>query len=852
MHMPTRWSIFIATFVVAVAACGWWIYSAPAVHASLNGRIGFSGNPATNSGQSCTTCHAAGADVPTVTLTGPTSVVAGTTNLYTLLISGGPAQTGGFNVSVSNNRGALTPTGPDAQALLGELTHSAPKAFSGNQVAFEFAWTAPAHNDSVTLYGAGNSTNAQQNLTGDGIGLAVLNVEVTGGAGGPPTVSPTPPAATLKLAPVVSGLTQPVDIQNAGDERLFVVEKAGHIRIVQNSALLSTDFIDLTDRVTAGGGNAETGLLGLAFHPNYGVNGYFYVNYTTNKPAGTPLRTRISRFSVNTGNANVANPSSELILMEYNQPFGNHNGGQLQFGPDGYLYVSSGDGGDAGDPQANGQKMTTPLGKILRIDVDGSGGSGPDCSTAASANYRIPADNPFADGEGGNCDEIWATGLRNPWRFSFDRLTGDMWIGDVGQGRFEEIDFAPASSSGGENYGWRCYEGNTAYNTSDCGPASSYDAPILAFDRSQGDCSVTAGYVYRGNAFPALNGHFFYSDFCNSNIRSISGAPDNVVVTSWSYAAPGNNSSPASFGQDQNGELYVAYLTGAIYRIESPTVVNTPTPTNTSASTNTPAPTDTPMATSTPTLTNTPAATNTPVPTNTPTATHTATQAPPTPTQTPTATPTGALLRVGSTAVAPGSSVAISVPVTLLNLPEAPKLGAVTAEIAYDQNALTASDCQEAAEGAFNTLLCNINEVGVVRISALSSTGLSGNVPLVHLSFQATGQAGQGSPLTPQVITFVDVDAQPIEVTAQPGAVSFACAPGDVDCNGQVQPRDALYIVQYERSLRAGVDSLPLQAGAIYLPACDLNNDALCGAADARLIMQCEVRQSNEFCAAKH
>ncbi|MEZ4712332.1 MAG: choice-of-anchor V domain-containing protein [Caldilineaceae bacterium] len=345
MQLPTRWSIFCIV-LMAAAALGWWAYSADTAHASLNGRIGFSGNPATNSGQNCTTCHATGAAVPTVTISGPASVAAGSTNLYTLLISGGPAQTGGLNVSVSNQRGVLTPAGADTQTLLGELTHSAPKAFSGNQLAFQFTWTAPTYNDTVTFYGAGNSSDNQQSLTGDGIGVTTFNVQVTGGSGGPPTVSPTPPPATLKLSPVVSGLTQPVDIQNAGDERLFVLEKAGHIRIIQNGVLLGTDFANLTDRVTAGGGNAETGLLGLAFHPDYQNNGYFYVNYTTGgSGTGDPLRTRISRFSVSAANPNLADLNSELVLMEYNQPFVNHNGGQLQFGPDGYLYISSGDGG---------------------------------------------------------------------------------------------------------------------------------------------------------------------------------------------------------------------------------------------------------------------------------------------------------------------------------------------------------------------------------------------------------------------------------------------------------------------------------------------------------------------------
>ncbi|MEZ4712335.1 MAG: hypothetical protein R3A44_34415 [Caldilineaceae bacterium] len=189
-------------------------------------------------------------------------------------------------------------------------------------------------------------------------------------------------------------------------------------------------------------------------------------------------------------------------------------------------------------------------------------------------------------------------------------------------------------------------------------------------------------------------------------------------------------------------------------------------------------------------------------------------------------------------------------PVNLFNLPAAPKLGAVTVEIAYDATALTAAACAEAAEGAFDTVLCNIAEAGVVRLSAISTTGLSGNAPLVNLTFAASGAAGQGSALTPQVTTFADVDAQPMPLTVQPGVISFVCALGDVDCNGQVQPRDALYIYQYERSIRGGAQNLPLQNGAIYLPACDVNNDTLCGAEDARWIMQCEVGQTNDLCTA--
>ena len=219
-------------------------------HASLNGRVGFSGNPATNSGQTCTACHATGAVVPQLALQGPTTVQAGSTALYTATITGGPAQTGGLNISVSNQRGTLLPTGAELQAFLGELTHSAPKVFSGGQLRFNFVWTAPNFNDTVTFYAAGNSSDGQQSLTGDGIATTTLAVQVTGGNGGPPTVSPTPEPATLALDLIVSGLTQPTDITHAGDSRLFVAQKAGTIRIVENGTLLEAPFLNLSGKVT--------------------------------------------------------------------------------------------------------------------------------------------------------------------------------------------------------------------------------------------------------------------------------------------------------------------------------------------------------------------------------------------------------------------------------------------------------------------------------------------------------------------------------------------------------------------------------------------------------------------------
>ncbi|MEZ4728693.1 MAG: PQQ-dependent sugar dehydrogenase [Caldilineaceae bacterium] len=805
------------------------------VNASLNGRVGFSGNPATNSGATCTACHAVGAPLPTVLLQGPTTVTAGATNLYTLTINGGPAQTGGLNVSVSNNRGSLLPTGVDTQVLLNELTHSAPKPFSGNQAVFTFAWTAPTFNDTVTLYGAGNSSDGQQSLTGDGIGATSLTVQVTGGAGGPPAASPTPPPATLGLNRIVGGLTQPTDITHAGDSRLFVTEKVGRIQLIQNGALLPTPFLDITGRVAAGNGTVETGLLGLAFHPNYQSNGYFYLNYTVS----SPLRTRIARFTVSAGDANVADPNSELVLLEFSQPANNHNGGQIHFGADGYLYIASGDGGGSGDPSNYGQNNSVLLGKILRIDVDGTTGAGPDCDTSGSTHYRIPPGNPFADGDGGACDEIWATGLRNPWRFSFDRLTGDLWIADVGQNRFEEINFAASGNNGGANYGWRCYEGATAYNTTGCQPAGSYVAPLHVYNRNQGDCSVTGGYVYRGSVYPNLNGHYFFSDFCNKTIRSISGAPDNTVITAWS--ANGGGSNPITFGQDQQGELYVGYFSGEIYQITGVGVPSTATP----ALTATPTPP--------PTATATPPPTNTPLPTATPTATATATNtatptASPTTTPTPTATPTGAIVRVDRVEVAPDQPVSTAVAVELINMPANLQVGAVTVEVTYDAAKVTVTACGPAPENRFDSVVCNTNAAGVIRIAALSTAGVTGNAVLALLDLQSPGNAGLVVPLVVKVLTFVDPNANPLFVSGQDGAVLFRCRTGDVNCDTLVNPTDALFMVQHERSQRPASDTIPPPRGFLYLAACDVNGDQLCNGEDARTILQCEIGVANALC----
>lgn len=378
-----------------------------------------------------------------------------------------------------------------------------------------------------------------------------------------PATSPQGTGLSLSLQSFATGLSQPVSLTNAGDSRLFAVEQEGYIRIIQsNGTVLGTAFLNITDRVNSAG--SEQGLLGLAFHPDYATNGFFYVNYTSNDS-----RTRISRFQV-TGNPNVADPNSEEILLTVTQPYSNHNAGDIHFGPDGYLYVPLGDGGSGGDPQNNAQTMTTLLGKITRIDVDNGPGAAADCKGAGTGNYTIPNDNPFINGTGSQCDEIWALGLRNPWRSSFDLWTGDLWIGDVGQNAWEEIDFQPVYSDGGENYGWRCYEGNHTYNTSGCGPIGNYVFPVTEYDHNSGRCSVSGGYVYRGSQYPAMFGHYLLTDYCSGHFWDV--APDGqggwVTTQHNNLTAFGRS----AFGENSAGELFVANRSqGTVERVADAT-----------------------------------------------------------------------------------------------------------------------------------------------------------------------------------------------------------------------------------------------------------------------------------------
>jgi len=359
--------------------------------------------------------------------------------------------------------------------------------------------------------------------------------------------------ADVTLELFKDGFSSPIDMAHAGDERLFVVEQGGSIKIIAaDGTIQNQPFLNINSRISSSGG--EQGLLGLAFHPDYINNRFFYVNYT----AGS-LTTRISRFTTSADNPDEADPDSEVIILEFNQPFNNHNGGDIAFGPDGFLYIGTGDGGSGGDPQGNSQNRQSLLGKMLRIDV-----------TTNTDAYTIPSDNPFVNDDE-TLDEIWALGLRNPWRYSFDQLTGDLWNGDVGQSAREEINFQAGNSAGGENYGWNCREGIIPYINpgSACNVASGFVEP--AFDYTQGGgngCSVTGGFVYRGCAYPELYGNYVFADFCSGRFWTTVGNPADGFSTD---EALDSGLSISAFGEDINNELYAINYGGQIYRVQSGT-----------------------------------------------------------------------------------------------------------------------------------------------------------------------------------------------------------------------------------------------------------------------------------------
>ena len=341
---------------------------------------------------------------------------------------------------------------------------------------------------------------------------------------------------------IVDGFSQPLLATHAGDGsgRLFILEQGGVIRMVQDGAILPNPFLDITSQVGSGGN--EQGLLGLAFHPEYEQNGFFYVNYTDLNGD-----TVISRFQVS-ADANVADSASEKILLQVDQPYANHNGGNLEFGPDGFLYAGLGDGGSQGDPNGNGQSLDTYLAKILRVDVN------------SGDPYGIPADNPFATG--GGLAEIWAYGFRNPWRFSFDRATNDLYIADVGQNQWEEVDFLPAGSQGGANFGWNIMEGPHPYQ----GEArEGLIGPVTEYEHGN-RCSITGGYVYRGQVLPAWNGVYFYGDYCSGEILGLVHNADDSWETRLLYDT---GFLITSFGHDEAGEIYVLDRNGGLYQLQA-------------------------------------------------------------------------------------------------------------------------------------------------------------------------------------------------------------------------------------------------------------------------------------------
>jgi glucose/arabinose dehydrogenase len=371
----------------------------------------------------------------------------------------------------------------------------------------------------------------------------------------PVTPSPTAtaalqelPVSEISLVPILDGFQKPTFLTHANDDRLFITEESGRIWTAIDGQKLSEPFLDISARVRSE--ELEQGLLSIAFHPHFVDNGYFYVNYT-----GRGGETVVSRFEVRANNPNLANPDSELIIMTLEQPYANHNGGQLQFGPDGFLYIGMGDGGSGGDPDNNGQNPLTLLGSMLRIDVDGQG------------PYSIPEDNPFvADDSIPN--EIWAIGLRNPWRFSFDRFTGDIYIADVGQNQWEEINHQLNGVQGGVNYGWNVLEGNHCYNRQLC-DSTGFVMPIAEYSHLEGACSITGGYVYRGSDFPTLKGNYFFADYCLGIVWSLYHQGGNSWLMTQVAQLRANISS---FGEDNAGELYLLdHSGGVVYRLQPAT-----------------------------------------------------------------------------------------------------------------------------------------------------------------------------------------------------------------------------------------------------------------------------------------
>jgi glucose/arabinose dehydrogenase len=443
-------------------------------------------------------------------------------------------------------RGSTIRTGVAGRALADSLgvlvTDRYGNPVAGVSVGWEVTAGGGVLSPATTVTDSGGRAAAQWTLGAEGENVARASAD-----GAPPvafiaTATSSLGTLTLAVEVVASGLFNPLLLVSPpGDARRFVVEQPGRVRVIENGQLLATPFLDITSKVKSGD---EQGLLGMAFHPRYAENGFVYVSYTDLQGDS-----RIERYRVSATDRNRADPASASLVLFKDQPMVNHNGGMIAFGADGMLYIAFGDGGGGGDPLLAGQDLGTLLGKLLRLDVD------------AAAPYAVPPTNPFT-GRPGARPEIWALGLRNPWRFAFDTLTGLLYLADVGQNLYEEVNVVPAAH-GGLNYGWSIMEGLHCFRTPECSSAGLV-LPVVEYDHSQG-CSVTGGFVYRGQQIPELAGHYFYSDYCAGFLRSFRFADGRLTeARSWSVPSPGN---VLSFGQDSAGELYMLAGDGRVLKI---------------------------------------------------------------------------------------------------------------------------------------------------------------------------------------------------------------------------------------------------------------------------------------------
>jgi glucose/arabinose dehydrogenase len=460
--------------------------------------------------------------------------------------------------------GASPTPAPGSMTLNGTATTAAGPARNGATVTAYVGTTAcgstTVNNGSFSLTVAGAGQTAGCGTNGATVTFAIDGVLATPSRSFLANTTAThnltqtfnPALMQLGLQTVSTAFSSPVFLTHAGDNsgRLFVVQQGGLIRIVQNGAILPQPFLDVSSLL--GDSAGELGLLGLAFHPSYAQNGRFFIFHTVRRADGTMESNVLAEYRVSS-NASIADAATRRVLLTIPDRFTNHNGGMIAFGPDGYLYVGTGDGGGGGDPDDNGQNRNSLLGKMLRIDVNGA------------MPYAVPSTNPFV-GQANVRPEIWAYGLRNPWRWSFDRLTGDQWIADVGQNAREEVNLQPAGTAGGRNYGWNEMEGTLCYPSGSPCALPGMTLPVHEYAHGQTGCrSITGGYVYRGTAYPLMQGGYFFGDFCLSQLWALWRDGTGAWRSTSLYNSGGLMMT--SFGEDQAGELYVMTIQGAVYRL---------------------------------------------------------------------------------------------------------------------------------------------------------------------------------------------------------------------------------------------------------------------------------------------